>query len=140
MQATGSGGGCARSGSLRGLRWTSRSQSAAFLESGPVDGRLSERLVYRGEEDACDFLEAGRAYAIDADGSLLRLPSEVYRPRSAQLFDPYLAVSAPQNLADTCHSARRPTRGKAGRPLELAERVSAIIKSTTVHRRSGTFI
>ena len=41
-------------------------------------------------------MSAGRAYAFDADGGLLRLASEAYRIRLAHLFDPYLAVSASQ--------------------------------------------
>src|SRR5260221_1428082 len=61
-----------------------------------VNGRVGERLVYRGEESGFDFLDAGRTYAFDADGGLLRLASEAYRIRLAYLFDPYLAVSASQ--------------------------------------------
>jgi hypothetical protein len=61
-----------------------------------VDGRVGERLVYRGEESSFEFVEPGRAYAFDADGGLLRLASEAYRIRLAHLFDPYLAVSASQ--------------------------------------------
>jgi SNF2 family DNA or RNA helicase len=61
-----------------------------------VNGRVGERLVYRGEETAFERIEAGRAYAFDADGGLLRLASEAYRIRLAYLFDPYLAVSASQ--------------------------------------------
>ena len=61
-----------------------------------VDGRMGERLVYRGEESGFEFLEAGRTYGFDADGGLLRLASEAYRIRLAYLFDPYLAVSASQ--------------------------------------------
>src|ERR1700746_3279487 len=61
-----------------------------------VNGRVGERLVYRGEEAAFDVLEAGQTYGFDADGSLLRLASEAYRLRLAHLFDPYLAVSASQ--------------------------------------------
>ena len=63
-----------------------------------VDGRVGERLVYRGEETSFEFVEAGRAYAFDADGGLLRLrlASEAYRIRLAHLLDPYLAVSASQ--------------------------------------------
>src|SRR5260221_1995040 len=61
-----------------------------------VDGRVGERLVYRGEESSFEFVEAGRTYAFDADGALLRLASEAYRIRLAPLFDPYLAVSASQ--------------------------------------------
>ena len=61
-----------------------------------VDGRVAERLVYRGEESGFEFLDAGRTYGFDADGGLLRLASEAYRIRLAYLFDPYLAVSASQ--------------------------------------------
>jgi hypothetical protein len=61
-----------------------------------VNGRVAERLVYRGEEVGFAFVEPGRAFAFDADGSLLRLASEAYRIRLAHLFDPYLAVSASQ--------------------------------------------
>ena len=61
-----------------------------------VDGRVGERLVYRGEEAGLEMLTAGRRYAFDADGGLLRLASEAYRIRLAHLFDPYLAVSASQ--------------------------------------------
>src|SRR5207244_13232659 len=58
--------------------------------------RVRERLGYRGEENGFEFLEAGRTYAFDADGGLLRLASEAYRIRLAYLFDPYLAVTASQ--------------------------------------------
>src|SRR5260370_37870391 len=61
-----------------------------------VDGKVAERLVYRGEETSFEFVSAGRAYAFDADGALLRLASEAYRIRLAHLFDPYLAISASQ--------------------------------------------
>ena len=61
-----------------------------------VDGKVAERLVYRGEETSFEFVSAGRAYAFDADGGLLRLASEAYRIRLAHLFDPYLAISASQ--------------------------------------------
>jgi superfamily II DNA or RNA helicase len=61
-----------------------------------VNGRVGERLVYRGEESGFDLQQAGRAYAFDADGGLLRLASEAYRLRLAHLFDPYLAISASQ--------------------------------------------
>ena len=61
-----------------------------------ADGRVGERLVYRGEETGFEFVEAGQSYAFDANGSLLRLASEAYRIRLAHLFDPYLAVTASQ--------------------------------------------
>lgn len=59
-----------------------------------VNGRVGERLVYRGDETGFTAVEAGRAFAFDADGELLRLASEAYRVRLAYLFDPYLALSA----------------------------------------------
>jgi hypothetical protein len=46
-----------------------------------VNGRVGERLVYRGEEQSFERLDAGRAYAFDADDGLLRLASEAYRPQ-----------------------------------------------------------
>jgi hypothetical protein len=61
-----------------------------------VNGRVSERLLYRGEDVSFELVESGRTYAFDADGGLLRLASEAYRIRLAHLFDPYLAVSASQ--------------------------------------------
>lgn len=61
-----------------------------------AEGKVHERLLYRGEESSFVFEEARRSYAFDADGSLLRLASEAYRIRLAHLFDPYLAVSASQ--------------------------------------------
>src|SRR5438477_12569411 len=61
-----------------------------------ASGRVSERLVYRGEEASFELVDTGRNYAFDADGGLLRLASEAYRIRLAHLFDPYLAVTASQ--------------------------------------------
>jgi hypothetical protein len=61
-----------------------------------VNGRVGERLVYRGEETAFEIVESGRTYAFDADGGFLRLASEASRIRLAHLFDPFLAVSASQ--------------------------------------------
>src|SRR5437763_8965907 len=89
---------------LRGLDSEGVAEVVQVARFGPdalnlvfrVNGRVGERLVYRGEESGFDFLEAGRTYAFDADGGLLRLASEAYRIRLAYLFDPYLAVSASQ--------------------------------------------
>jgi superfamily II DNA or RNA helicase len=61
-----------------------------------VDGKVGERLVYRGEESAFDLIDPGRTYTFDADGERLRLASEAYRIRLAYLFDPYLAISSSQ--------------------------------------------
>ena len=89
---------------LRGLDTAGMAEIVQVARFGPdalnlvfrVNGRVGERLVYRGEEAAFEFMEAGRSYAFDADGALLRLASEAYRLRLAHLFDPYLAVSASQ--------------------------------------------
>src|SRR6476660_5919696 len=89
---------------LRGLDPGGVAEIVQVAHSGPdalnlvfrVNGRVGERLVYRGEENGFEFLEAGRSYSFDADGGLLRLASEAYRIRLAYLFDPYLAVSASQ--------------------------------------------
>lgn len=61
-----------------------------------VEGRIAERLLYRGEEAGFEILAAGNAYTFNADAGLLKLASEAYRIRLAHLFDPYLAVSASQ--------------------------------------------
>lgn len=61
-----------------------------------VNGRVGERLVYRGEESGFHLVSTGQTYAFDADGGLMRLASEAYRIRLAHLFDPYLAISASQ--------------------------------------------
>src|SRR3954451_8314688 len=61
-----------------------------------ANGRVGERLLYRGEEGSLELVEGGRTYAFDADGALLRLASEAYRIRLGHLFDPYLAVTASQ--------------------------------------------
>ena len=41
-----------------------------------IDGPVSERLVYRGDEAGLSLAVAGRAFAFDADGEQLRLASE----------------------------------------------------------------
>jgi hypothetical protein len=60
------------------------------------DGRVAERLVFRGDEAGFMAFSAGRSFGFDADGDLLRLASEALRIRLAHLFDPYLAVNASQ--------------------------------------------
>src|SRR3954453_592024 len=61
-----------------------------------ANGKVGERLVYRGDEAGLGVIEQGQTYGFDADGALLRLASEAYRIRLAYLFDPYLAVTASQ--------------------------------------------
>ena len=65
-----------------------------------ADGKVGERLLYRGKDSAFEFVEAGQAYAFDTDGGLIRLASEASRIRLAHLFDLYLAVSASQIEAE----------------------------------------
>ena len=89
---------------LRGLDSSGLAEVVQVTQFGPdalnvvfrVDGRVDQRLVMRGEEVGFEFVEAGRTYAFDADGGLLRLASEAYRIRLAYLFDPYIAVTASQ--------------------------------------------
>jgi hypothetical protein len=96
-----------------------------------VDGRVGERLVYRGEESSFEFVEPGRAYAFDADGGLLRLASEAYRIRLAHLFDPYLAVSASQIEAlplaggDALSQHGSPEGAQEGGPAGLGRLIAA---------------
>ncbi len=61
-----------------------------------VDGHIRERLIYRGEESGLALVAAGRSFAFDADGALVKLASEAFRIRLAHLFDPYLAISSSQ--------------------------------------------
>src|ERR1700686_4680942 len=87
---------------LRGLDPAGVAEIVQVARFGPdalnlvfrVNGRVGERLGYRGDEANFELMEAGRSYAFDADGALLRLASEAYRLRLAYLFDPYFAVSA----------------------------------------------
>ncbi len=89
---------------LRGLDSSGLAEVVQVAQFGPdalnvvfrVDGRVDQRLVMRGEEAGFEFVEAGRTYAFDADGSSLRLASEAYRIRLAYLFDPCIAVTASQ--------------------------------------------
>jgi superfamily II DNA or RNA helicase len=89
---------------IRGLAPSGLAEIVQVTQFGPdalnvvfrVDGRVDQRLVMRGEEVGFEFVEAGRTYAFDADGALLRLASEAYRIRLAYLFDPYIAVTASQ--------------------------------------------
>jgi hypothetical protein len=71
---------------LRGLDPEGVAEVVQIARFGPdalnlvfrVNGRVGERLIYRGEETSFEQLEAGRAYAFDADAGplpLARLPS-----------------------------------------------------------------
>ncbi|PBB91719.1 RNA helicase [Mesorhizobium sp. WSM3864] len=74
------------------LRYGEDAANIAFR----LDGNISERLLYRGEEAGLEIIKGGVSYSFRADGELLKLASEAYRIRLAHLFDPYLAVSASQ--------------------------------------------
>ncbi len=56
------------------------------------DGQFGSQLLYRENEATLELVEAGRLWAFDVDGHLLRLVSEAYRIHLAHLFDPILAV------------------------------------------------
>lgn len=89
---------------LRGLTPTGTAEIVSVARFGPdavnvvfrADGKVHERLIYRGEDAGLSLEDEGRAFAFDADGGLLRLASEAYRIRLAHLFDPYLAVTSSQ--------------------------------------------
>ena len=55
-------------------------------------GKVDQELLYRDDEPRLRVEEAGRAWSMDADGSLFRLVSEAKRISLAYLFDPFLAV------------------------------------------------
>jgi superfamily II DNA or RNA helicase len=55
-------------------------------------GKVDQELLYRDDELRLSVEEAGRAWSMDADGSLFRLVSEAKRISLAYLFDPFLAV------------------------------------------------
>lgn len=63
-----------------------------------ADDKVGERLLYRGEESAFEFVEGGRAYAFDADG-----PCCGWRPKRA-------ASGWRICLIHTSRSARRRSR------------------------------
>ena len=82
-----------------------------------ADGKVGERLLYRGEESALEFVEAGQAYTFNADDDLLRLASQASRIRLAQFFDPYLAVSASQ--IDAMHHQITAVYAEMSLPVEF---------------------
>jgi SNF2 family DNA or RNA helicase len=55
-------------------------------------GKPDQELLYRDNEPQLSVEQVGRAWAMDADGSLFRLVSEAKRISLAYLFDPFLAV------------------------------------------------
>ncbi len=55
-------------------------------------GSVAETTLYRDDEFRLNVEEGGRAWSLDADGSLLRLVTEANRIKLAHYFDPYLAI------------------------------------------------
>jgi superfamily II DNA or RNA helicase len=56
------------------------------------DGRLGERVVFRGDESKLSLATAGRPWSFDADGADFKLAAEAYRINLAHLFDPMMAI------------------------------------------------
>ena len=89
---------------IRGLTGSGVAEIVSVAKFGPdainvvfrENGKVGERLLYRGDEAACSLEDHGRLFSFNADGALLRLASESYRIRLAHLFDPYLAVTSSQ--------------------------------------------
>jgi superfamily II DNA or RNA helicase len=57
-----------------------------------ADGKLCERMLFRGDECNLSLAEAGRPWAFDAPGEEFKLAVEAYRIDLAHLFDPMMAV------------------------------------------------
>ena len=58
-------------------------------------GKVANELLYRHDEQRIEVVEQGKPWSFDGDGDLFRLVSEAHRIRLAHLFDPVLAVRAP---------------------------------------------
>ncbi|MDP9420449.1 MAG: DUF3883 domain-containing protein [Actinomycetota bacterium] len=65
-------------------------------------GKPGQELLYRDDEPRLTVEQDGRAWSMDADGSLFRLISEAKRISLAYLFDPFLAVQT-SNLEPLPH-------------------------------------
>jgi SNF2 family DNA or RNA helicase len=65
-------------------------------------GKPGQELLYRDDEPRLGIEQGGRAWSMDADGSLFRLVSEAKRISLAYLFDPFLAVQT-SNLEPLPH-------------------------------------
>ena len=106
---------------LRGLSPSGLAEIVQVTQFGPdalnvvfrVDGRVGERLVMRGEEAGFEFVEAGRTYAFDADGGLLRLASEAYRIRLAYLLTP--TSPSQRRRLRRCHTRSRRSMARCSR-------------------------
>lgn len=56
------------------------------------EGRLSEQMLFRSDEERLEIVEEGQSWAFDAPGDSFKLCIEAYRIRYAHLFDPMMAV------------------------------------------------
>jgi superfamily II DNA or RNA helicase len=56
------------------------------------DGRLGERVLFRGDETKLSLATSGRPWSFDSDGGDFKLAAEAYRINLAHLFDPMMAV------------------------------------------------
>src|SRR5260221_5811157 len=82
---------------LRGLDTTGLAEVVQVARFGAdalnlvfrVNGRVGERLVYRGEEASFELVEAGRAYAFDANVSVHPRASIDYPISLSHLFASY---------------------------------------------------
>ena len=68
------------------------SNAITLTYTDDLSGKPDQELLYRDNEPQLSIEQAGRAWAMDADGSLFRLVSEAKRISLAYLFDPFLAV------------------------------------------------
>ena len=68
------------------------SNAITLTYTDDLTGKVDQELLYRDDEPRLRVEAAGRAWSMDADGSLFRLVSEAKRISLAYLFDPFLAV------------------------------------------------
>ncbi len=68
------------------------SSALTLTYTDEATGRADQELLYRDDEARLSVSQAGRAWAMDADGNLFRLVSEARRISMAYLFDPFMAV------------------------------------------------
>ncbi|MEA2827748.1 MAG: hypothetical protein QOG43_2187 [Actinomycetota bacterium] len=68
------------------------SSAVTLTFTDDTTGKAGQELLYRDDEPRLVIAQAGRAWSMDADGSLFRLVSEAKRISLAYLFDPFLAV------------------------------------------------
>ena len=57
-----------------------------------AEGIVSERMLFRSDEERLSVATVGCAWGFDADGASFKLAAEALRIRLAHLFDPMMAV------------------------------------------------